>query len=133
MVSGKAGSEQPGLVVFLSTPILCLTFGVSRPLETTLPALGEELRKLFVAAGRSDLAGQVSALQIVGRCQCGDDFCATIYTKPRPRGAYGPGHETLDLDAEEGMILVDVVDGSIACIEVLYRDEIRRQLLDALS
>jgi hypothetical protein len=59
-----------------------------------------------------------------------DSFCATFYTQPKPKGAYGPGHDSMDLDAEEGMIIVDIVDGNIACVEVLHRDEIRDRLLD---
>lgn len=33
------------------------------------------------------------------------------------------------LDPKEGMIILDVVKGVIACVEVLYRDEVRRTLL----
>jgi len=38
----------------------------------------------------------------------------------------------MDLDAAEGMLLLDVVSGTIAHFEVLYRDEIRKKLIAAL-
>jgi len=75
------------------------------------------------------LAEQVPNLQILSRCHCGDDFCATFYTKPKPAGSYGAGHSCLQLEPDNGMIILDVVDGKIACVEVLYRDDVREQLL----
>ena len=66
------------------------------------------------------------------RCRCGDDFCATFYTAPKPRGAWGAKHETISLDAENGYLNVDVNNGKIVCVEVLYRDEIRNKLLRLL-
>jgi hypothetical protein len=38
----------------------------------------------------------------------------------------------MDLDAAEGMLLVDVIAGKIAHIEVLNRADVRRDLLAAL-
>lgn len=98
---------------------------MNRSLCTTLPDLAEELSKLLSAAGRNDLAAQVPNLSIVDRCRCGDDFCASFYTQPKPNGAYGVGHENVALEPERGMIILDVLNGSIAKVEVLYRDEIR--------
>ena len=97
-----------------------------------MPELAEELATLLASAGRHDLAGQVPELTIVDRCRCEDDFCATFYTQSRPQGAYGSGHENLELEPQRGMIILDVVHGSIACVEVLDRDEIRRRLLAAM-
>jgi hypothetical protein len=34
----------------------------------------------------------------------------------------------MDLDADEGMVLLDVVAGTIAHVEILHRDDIRRKL-----
>jgi hypothetical protein len=93
-----------------------------------LPELAHELESLLKTEGESDLAAQVATLQIVGRCHCGDDFCATFYVQPKPKGAYGPGHRNISLDPEEGMLILDVVDGRIAEVEVLYRDEIREKI-----
>jgi len=67
---------------------------------------------------------------IVEGCCCGDDFCASFYTQPKPKGAYGPGHETLLLvTGPPGMLMLDVVDGLISFIEVLYRPDVRRKLI----
>lgn len=97
-------------------------------LKTVLPSLAIELHQLLVAAGENDLSEQVDNLQLFDRCGCGDDFCASFYTQPKPQGGYPPGYETIDLDAEKGMILVDIVKGSIAHVEILNRDDIRDEL-----
>lgn len=97
-------------------------------LANTLPAFAAELQRLLTEAGEPGLAAQVPGLAILDRCHCGDDFCATFYTQPKPNGSYGPGHRNLALTPEEGMLILDVVAGEIACVEVLYRDEVRRKL-----
>jgi hypothetical protein len=101
-------------------------------LKDALPGLADELAQLLVAAERQPLADQVPGLSIVDRCRCGDDFCASFYTLPKPDGSYGAGLECIDLDVENGMIILDVVNGCIAHVEVLYRDEVRRNLIAAL-
>lgn len=93
------------------------------------PQLARELAALLERQGETDLAAQVSELRLVDRCRCGDDFCAIVYAVPRPRGAWGPGHGNIALNPEEGHLVLDVVDGKITCIEVLYRDEVRNQVL----
>jgi len=103
-----------------------------RSLQHTLPELADELSRLLQEAGHECLARQVPALTIMDRCRCGDEFCATFYTQPKPLGAYGAGHENIELEPERGMLILDVVRGSIARVEVLYRDEIRRALLAAV-
>ena len=101
-------------------------------LVETLPELAQELEELLIQATEPALAAQIHTLTIVDRCRCGDDFCATLYTEPRPQGAYGPNHRNIELNASEGMIILDVVGSKIACVEVLYRDEIRKALHSAL-
>jgi len=75
------------------------------------------------------LAEQISGLRVLDRCRCGDDFCATFYTQPRPKGPYGPGLRTVALEPIAGYLIIDAVDGTVAQVEVLYRDEIRQKLL----
>ena len=101
-------------------------------LTEILPPLAPELEQLLKDQGEVELAAQVSQLAIVDRCRCGDDFCSSFYTQPKPEGTYGPGHRCIDLDAAEGMLVLDVVAGKIAHVEVLNRDDIRRKLLAAL-
>lgn len=101
-------------------------------LQRSFPELAEELRELFRREGKPELADQVGILEIVDRCRCGDDFCATMYTISKPKGAWGANHYTLPLEPEKGMILVDLLDDRIAEIEILYRNEIREKLLRAI-
>src|SRR5438105_661443 len=68
-----------------------------RSLQHTLPELADELSRLLQEAGHECLARQVPALTIMDRCRCGDEFCATFYTQPKPLGAYGAGHENIEL------------------------------------
>lgn len=97
-------------------------------LTETLPELAEELQKLLEAK-KPELAVQVPSLMIVEGCACGDDFCASFYTQPIPKGAYGPGHYTLPLEPAEGMLILDVVDNVISFVEALQRPEIRQKLV----
>ena len=101
-------------------------------LREVLPQLAEELATQLEGEDEPQLANQVPSLRIVDRCRCGDDFCATFYTAPKPKGAYGEGHETIALELENGYLNVDVVSGRIVCVEVLYRDDIRDKLLRRL-
>jgi hypothetical protein len=85
-----------------------------------------------LSGGEKGLAATVPNLDLVERCRCGDDFCSTIYTRPKPKGRYGQSHRSFDLDAETGMIILDVVDSEIVCVEILFRDDVRRKLLEIL-
>jgi hypothetical protein len=78
------------------------------------------------------LAAQVPGLAILGRCRCGDDFCATFYSKPKPNGGFGPGHRNVVLAPDNGTLILDVVAEEIACIELLDRNDVRRKLDDVL-
>lgn len=101
-------------------------------LTDVLPKLADELEQLLKKHGESELAAQVPTLAIVERCRCRDDFCSSFYTRPKPEGAYGPDHRSLDLDAERGMVIINVVLGLIAHVEVLNRDDVRKPLIAAL-
>src|SRR5271154_3729516 len=103
------------------------------PMQLTeiLPSFARELEQLLNKQNEVELAAQVSQLAVVDRCRCGDDFCSSFYTQPKPEGRYGPGHRCMDLDAAEGMLLVDVVEGKIAHVEILNRGDVRRSLLAA--
>ena len=96
------------------------------------PDLSHELRALLSNTGDAGLVAQISELKLIDRCRCGDDFCATIYTQPKPTKSFGPSHRNIPLSPTKGMIILDVVENNIACIEILYRDEIRKKLLRLL-
>jgi len=97
-----------------------------------LPAFATELRRLLEEHGEPEFAAQVPGLMIFDRCRCGDDFCSTFYTQPKPKGGYGPGHRNVRLMLEEGMLILDVVAGEIPCVEVLDRKDVRRKLDEVL-
>ncbi len=104
--------------------------GRGKLLHEALPKLAEELQQLLAKDGHENLARQISQLVLVDRCRCEDAFCATIYTARRPDGAWGPGHENVVLDPESGMLVLDVVRGVVVTIEILYRDDVRKLLLE---
>lgn len=61
-----------------------------------------------------------------------DDFCASFYSQPKPDGAYGTGHRNVRLMPGQGMLILDVGAGEIACVEVLDRSDVREKLDEAL-
>ena len=76
------------------------------PLSEALPSLAAEVMELLRKAGQEELTSQIPTLHVRSRCNCGDDFCATIHT-----GAGRPV-DSIDLEPTEGMIILDVVLGS---------------------
>src|SRR5579862_9184726 len=97
-------------------------------LADVIPGLAEELKTLLAKSDFSDVVDQVDHLRIIDRCQCGEDSCATFYVVPRPIGAWGAGHENVSLDAENGFLILDLVNRKIVCVEVLDRNGVKRQL-----
>jgi hypothetical protein len=97
-------------------------------LSEAMPIFATELRELLDGQGEAELAAQVANLMILDRCRCGDDFCATFYTQPKPNGGFGLGHRNVRLMPEEGMLILDVVGKEIACVEILDRPDIRDKL-----
>jgi hypothetical protein len=94
-------------------------------LRTRWPIFATELVAALAACGEDRLADQVERLRIVEVCDCGDDFCQSIYTGPKPAGAYGSGHRTVCLDAPwPGYLILDVVHDDIVYVEVLYRSRL---------
>ncbi|HEV3172484.1 MAG TPA: hypothetical protein VGZ32_19215 [Actinocrinis sp.] len=89
-------------------------------LHEAFPVFSAELISLLNTEGHTDLATCAHDLAVVEQCPCEDDFCKSFYTAPRPDGAYGPGHCNIPLHADHGMVVLDVVDGRIMFVEVLY-------------
>ena len=102
---------------------------MAKILREVLPGLAQELEALLRAGNESELAAQISSLEVVDRCRCDSDSCATIYNVPKPKGAWGPSHRNVVLDTVEGMTVVDVLDEKIVCIEILDRDEITAEVV----
>lgn len=86
------------------------------------PDLIAELTILLERAAEPELAASASTLRLVAACSCKDDSCQSIQTVYRPQGAsYGPGHRNVVLEPDEGMLILDVVDGQIMYVEILDR------------
>jgi hypothetical protein len=122
------------------------------PLRQIWPDVIDRLKNLLTEAGESELAATLEGLEAHDRCRCGADYCATVYTKPRPSGRFGPSHrniifwnaDTIDLDTQlrvgdtstapttEYTTILDLVDDEIRCIEILDDHESRRRLVAAL-
>ena len=49
-----------------------------------------------------------------------------FYTTPQPKVAYGPHHRNVEVEPEVGMLILDVVDGRVVAVEVLYNDHVKR-------
>ncbi len=101
---------------------------MSHGLTESLPQFARELCALLEASLHAELLEQIPSLRIHDRCRCGDDFCSTFYTAPRPKGAYGTGYWALPLRPETGMVILDLVNQQIVCVEVLYRPDVQREL-----
>ena len=96
-------------------------------LRTALPEFAAELEHLLRGEGKADLAEQVSRLEIVGRCHCGDDFCSTFYTRGSAN-ACNPIPETIVLSPEKGIVRVDITSGRITTVELSYRSDVEEKL-----
>ena len=103
-------------------------------LTDTLPAFATELRELLDEQGEPDLAAQVPTLTIFDRCRYRNDIgCGTFYTKPKPKGGFGPGHRNVRLFPDDGALLIlDVVAGNLVAVELLDRPDVREKLDAAL-
>jgi hypothetical protein len=92
----------------------------------TLPQFAEELTGSLRLRGEAALESQVTNLAILQYEITGD--AVVIYTEPKPAGAFGPTLRNVQLDVPRGMVVLDVVNERIACIEVLGRGDVRAQL-----
>lgn len=118
-MAGKGDSGRPKF----SPPLLC----------EVLPSLYEELLTLLAKPELEALLPQLPHLRVTGRCKCGDDFCATIDTGHVPKEYRGTSHQdSIDIEADEGLMILDTLDGQIVSIEILYRDDIRELVLQRI-
>ena len=112
----------PGTVAAVSPPEPPL-------LRDLLPELASELERCLRKEDEAQLADSVASLRIHSRCRCDETFCGSFYTGPKPEGGWGEGRRTFSLDADVGMMIVDVVDGVLRHVEIINRPEVRETLL----
>ena len=102
------------------------------PLVNVLPDFAAELAEALRCEDGSELADQVGGLSITAMCGCGDDFCASFYTGPRPDGPWAAQHRNVTPETATGMVILDVVDGRIRFVEVLHREDMK-SVISALT
>ncbi len=102
-------------------------------LENVAPEFSDEIQRSLEADGLFELAAQVGGLEIMDLCDCDQSNCSTFYTLPKPDGAYGPTHENVVIDSKTGLIVLDVIDQKIACVEVLDRADFKEKLGEMLA
>ena len=94
------------------------------PLVDVLPNFAAELAEALRLENGVVLADQVRELSISAVCGCGDDFCASVYTGPRPDESWGAEHRNVT-PTMAGMVILDVVADRIRFVEVLHRDDVK--------
>ncbi|MGA2581292.1 MAG: hypothetical protein ABSH24_35460 [Bryobacteraceae bacterium] len=100
-------------------------------LAAVMPEFANELSLLLAEQGATALDASMADLWVFDRCRCEWDGCATIYTRPKPEGAF-PARGGTSVLSKAGPVYIDTSYGMIACIEVLDQPEIRRKLLESL-
>jgi hypothetical protein len=81
------------------------------------------------AQGEERLADQVAGLRITAVCPCEQPFCGSFHTLSRPMKRWFIRGRQVELaDGGPGEIVIDVVRGEIAYVEVLYLDDVREAL-----
>ena len=89
------------------------------------PKISAEVQHLLRTDGYGALADQISDLELTEMCRCGDSFCDSFFTAPRPDGAWEPRASTIELEPSwPGYLLIDVQGTAperIVEVEVLYR------------
>jgi hypothetical protein len=87
------------------------------------PVLARQMQSALRQEGEGQLAMQVQDLRVVVRCDCGDSFCQSFYTKPLPDGTNPDRLRNVWCQEPgwPGYLILDVVDERIHFVEVLYR------------
>ncbi|MCG8379493.1 MAG: hypothetical protein MI865_08480 [Proteobacteria bacterium] len=96
-------------------------------LTKLLPDVADELHTL-ICDDYPHLAAQISELEIIDKCRCGDEFCSSFYTAPKPEGGWGKGHKNIMLKPETGDFILDVVGNRIVHVEILDRKDIKNKI-----
>ena len=94
-----------------------------------LPQLARRIEAALRAQGEERLAEQVPTLRITAVCRCDMPFCSSFHTLRRPfKRWFIRGRQIEVRDDGPGEVVVDVVRGEIAYVEVLHLDDVRAAL-----
>jgi len=95
-------------------------------LASVLPELAERIEAALRAQGEGRISDQVAGLRITGPCTCGQTFCGSFQTLKMPlKRWFMRGRQIEVRDGDPGEIVIDVVRGEIAYVEVLHLDDVR--------
>jgi hypothetical protein len=95
-------------------------------LSRVLPELAERIEAALRAQGEARLAETVGRLRITNVCTCGQPYCGSFHTASWPmRRWFMRGRQIRLEDGRPGDVMVDVVRGEIAYVEVLHLDDVR--------
>jgi hypothetical protein len=97
--------------------------------RAVLPGLAGRMEAALRALGEERLADQVPGLRITAVCPCEQPFCGSFHTLTRPMKRWFIRGRQVELaDDGPGEVVIDVVRGEIAYVEVLYLDDVREAL-----
>jgi hypothetical protein len=98
----------------------------ARPtLADAAPRFAAELAERLREQGRPELAEQLPGLVIAERCDCGEDFCASFASGPEPAASE---RESVAVEGLDLLVVLDVIDGRIAFVELLGSEELREAI-----
>ena len=89
-------------------------------LTDMFPDLVAEIKDLLIQERREDLLPLLETAYFVKGCNCSDDFCTSFFTRSTTSLPNGQ-HETVALNPKVGMINLDVSEGQLTYVELLYR------------
>ena len=97
--------------------------------RSVLPGLAGRMEAALRAQGEERLADQVPGLRITAVCPCEQPFCGSFHTLKRPMKRWFMRGRQVELaDGGPGEVVVEVVRGEIAYVEVLSLEDVREAL-----
>lgn len=96
-----------------------------------LPHVLAELEAGLREEGEIPLIETLPRLRVTEPCGCGDDFCSSFYTGPRPRHSWAEEGSARTIGIGGGTVFaIDVVDDEIRYVEIISGSEIRFRLAE---
>ncbi len=95
-----------------------------------VPELTAEIERELRSSGETELADQVPGLRMTKSCGCRDAFCSSFYTGTYPKEDWGGDRRCA---AFSHQLILDILDGDIGFVEVLFRDDLRPRVLEVFG
>ncbi|HVF53039.1 MAG TPA: hypothetical protein VNC78_05460 [Actinomycetota bacterium] len=98
-----------------------------------LPEIASELETALEKQGDPDLATQIRGLRIESLCGCDDEFCGSFHARGDQKYPWSDVGDLRSVAVEvAGIVVLDVVAGTIRYVEVIDRPEVRKELRSAV-